>query len=106
MVGSSKRMGESPTRLMAISIRRRSPPREGQQVAVGSLVQFELVQQVHPRVCPGSATWRSSPISTRFSRAVSTSSTAADCPVTLICSRTLEDARPSNPATLAVPPSA
>jgi hypothetical protein len=58
-------------------------------------------------VCPGSATWRNSPISTRFSRPVSTWSTAADCPVTLICSRTLEGCFATfNPATLAVPPSA
>ena len=107
VVGSSKKMiGASPTRLMAMSSRRRIPPEKvSRRRSAASL--SSNVSSRSAAVCRGSGTWRSSPISTRFSRAVSTSSTAANCPVRLICSRTLAGcSATSNPATVAVPPSA
>ena len=55
----------------------------------------------------GFLTWRSSPIKTKFSLAVNTSSTAANCPVRLIWFRTSSACvATSNPFTVAVPMSA
>ena len=107
VVGSSRKStGGSPMRLIAMSRRRRMPPEY--VAARRSPASSRSKRASSPSAIPrGSGRRRSRATSTRFSRPVRTSSTAANCPVRLIDPRTSAAwLATSYPWTVAVPPSA
>ena len=107
VVGSSRKItGGFPIRLIAMSRRRRMPPEYVATFRAAASVRANRCSR-SSAILPGSGRCRSRAISTRFSRPLRTSSTAANCPVRLIDSRTLAACvATSKPLTPAVPASA
>ena len=98
--------GGLPIRLIAMSSRRRMPPEYVAALRLPASVSEKRASR-SSAIPPGFFRWRSLAISTRFSRPLSTSSTAANWPVRLIDSRTSPGfAATSKPLTVAVPASA
>ena len=107
VVGSSRKMtGGFPMRLIAMSRRRRMPPEYVDTFRAAASVS-EKRSSRSSAIVPGSLRCRSRATSTRFSRPLRISSTAANCPVRLMDSRTSAACvATSKPLTLAVPASA
>ena len=107
VVGSSRKMtGGFPMRLIAMSRRRRMPPEYVDTFRAAASVS-EKRSSRSSAIAPGSLRCRSWATSTRFSRPLRISSTAANCPVRLMDSRTSAACvATSKPLTLAVPASA
>ena len=107
VVGSSKKMmAGSPISPRAMSSLRRIPP-EYVDVRRSAASVRPNCSNSASAVRAGFVTWRSSPIKTRFSRPVRRWSTAANCPVKLMDSRTSASCvATSNPFTVATPASA
>ena len=107
VVGSSRKMtGGFPMRLIAMSRRRRMPPEYVDTLRAAASVS-EKRSSRSSAIAPGSLRCRSRATSTRFSRPLRISSTAANCPVRLMDSRTSAACvATSKPLTLAVPASA
>ena len=106
VVGSSRKItGGFPMRLMAMSRRRRMPPEYVAARRPAASVSWKRASR-SSAILPAPFRCRSRATSTRFSRPVRVSSTAANCPVRLIDSRTFAgwSATPK-PATVAVPAS-
>ena len=107
MVGSSRKItGGFPIRLIAMSRRRRIPPEYVATLRLAASVSWKRASR-SSATWPASFTRRSRAIRIRFSRPVRISSTAANCPVRLMDSRTFAGCvATSKPATVAVPASA
>ena len=106
MVGSSRKItGGFPMRLMAMSRRRRMPPEYVDTLRSAASVSWKRASRSSAiRLAPFRC--RSRAIRTRFSRPVRISSTAANCPVRLMDSRTSAGCvATSKPATVTVPAS-
>ena len=106
-VGSSRKMtGGFPMRLIAMSRRRRMPPEYVDTFRAAASLS-EKRSSRSSAIAPGSLRCRNLATSTRFSRPLRISSTAANCPVRLMDSRTSAACvATSKPLTLAVPASA
>lgn len=106
VVGSSRNtIGGLPMRLIAMSRRRRMPPEYVETLRSPAAVS-EKRSSSWSATTRGSGRWRSLAISTRFSRPLRISSTAANWPVRLIDSRTsAASSTTSKPATAACPAS-
>ena len=88
VVGSSRKItGGSPIRLIAMSRRRRIPPEYVDTRRSAASVSSKRASR-SSAIRPASFRCRSRATSTRFSRPVRISSTAANCPVRLMDSRT------------------
>ena len=107
VVGSSRKMtGGFPMRLIAMSRRRRMPPEYVDTLRAAASVSAKRSSR-SSAILPGFLRCRSRATSTRFSRPLRISSTAANCPVRLMDSRTSAACvATSKPLTLAVPASA
>ena len=107
VVGSSRKItGGFPIRLIAMSRRRRIPPEYVATFRAAASVSANR-RSSSSAIVPGSCRCRSRAISTRFSRPLRISSTAANCPVRLIDSRTSAACvATSKPLTPTVPASA
>ena len=107
VVGSSRKMtGGFPIRLIAMSRRRRMPPEYVDTFRAAASVSAKRSSR-SSAIVPGSLRCRNRATSTRFSRPLRISSTAANCPVRLMDSRTSAACvATSKPLTLAVPASA
>ena len=107
VVGSSRKItGGFPMRLMAMSRRRRMPPEYVDTRRSAASVSWKRASR-SSAIRPAPFRCRSRATSTRFSRPVRISSTAANCPVRLMDSRTCAPcAATSKPLTVAVPASA
>ena len=106
-VGSSRKMtGGFPMRLIAMSRRRRMPPEYVATLRVPASVSEKRLSR-SSAIAPGSSRCLSLATRTRFSRPLRISSTAANCPVRLMDSRTSAACvATSKPLTRAVPVSA
>ena len=88
VVGSSRKItGGFPMRLMAMSRRRRMPPEYVDTLRSAASVSWKRASR-SSAIWPASSRCRNRATSTRFSRPVRISSTAANCPVRLMDSRT------------------
>ena len=93
VVGSSRKItGGFPMRLMAMSRRRRMPPEYVDTRRPAASVSWKRASR-SSAIWPAPFRCRSRATSTRFSRPVRISSTAANCPVRLMDSRTLRRLR-------------
>ena len=106
VVGSSRKItGGFPMRLMAMSRRRRMPPEYVATLRLAASVSWKRASR-SSAICPAPFRWRNRATSTRFSRPVRISSTAANCPVRLIDSRTSAACVPTpKPSTVTIPAS-
>ena len=106
-VGSSRKMtGGFPMRLIAMSRRRRMPPEYVDTLRLPASVSEKRLSRPSA-IVPGSLRCLSLATRTRFSRPLRISSTAANCPVRLMDSRTpAACVATSKPLTRAVPLSA
>jgi hypothetical protein len=106
VIGSFRTItGGFPTRLMARSRRRRMPPEYVATLRLAASMSWKRASR-SSATWPGPSTRRNRATSTRLPRPVRVSSTAANCPVRLMDSRTSAACvATSKPSTAAVPAS-